>query len=142
MCRSSKATQIPSSEKPKYNSTYNIEETVPQDETSDMDSLPPHNYTLYKTTSHSKEPPLIVTLSINNTPVAMEIDTGASVSILSEIILSENTYETVFMGKKPPLSKDTDVELRTYTGQNIQVIGNCLLQLNTISKRLNCPSLL
>jgi hypothetical protein len=136
VCRSSKATQIPSSEKPKYNSTYNIEETVPQDETSDMDSLPPHNYTLYKTTSHSKEPPLIVTLSINNTPVAMEIDTGASVSILSE-----NTYETVFMGKKPPLSKDTEVELRTYTGQKIQVIGNCTVTVEHNFQKAELPLL-
>ena len=40
-------------------------------------------YTLFNVTSNS-QPPLYVNLSVNNVPLAMEVDTGAAFSVISK----------------------------------------------------------
>ena len=68
---------------------------------------------------HSSESqPLAVELQIQNVPVRMEVDTGASLSIMSH-----QTYSSTWSkGCLPPL-KPTEAKLHTYTGERTDVIG-------------------
>ena len=130
VCKSGKSTQNPSPHKPRH-SAYNIEEDVDQEESPPATS----DYTMYKTSSQTKEPPLVVNMLINNNEVSMEIDTGASVSIISE-----NTYESVFTAK-PQLCRNNEVELRTYTGQKIPVVGSCTVTVSHNNQTVQLPLL-
>ncbi len=60
--------------------------------------------------------PLIRTVSINGIPIAMELDTGASVSIISE-----QTYRKV-------------AALSTYTGGDIPVLGKASVKVEHAGK--------
>ena len=65
--------------------------------------------------------PLYVTVTVNGNPLAMELDTGASVSMTSQ-----STFEAIRIGESTlDLDKST-VKLQTYTGQQIQVCGSAL----------------
>ena len=63
----------------------------------------------------------MVMLFINDTPVHMELDTGASVSLVSEETWRRQFHEI-------PL-QETDVRLRIYTGESITVLGQALVKL-------------
>ncbi len=54
-------------------------------------------------------------LTVESKPLQMELDTGASVSIVSE-----QTWKSVF--HTPTLVK-SPIKLKTYTGQNLRVLG-------------------
>ena len=73
-------------------------------------------YTMFPLRSQ-KYAPICVTLKVNQVPLKMEIDTGATLSVISE-----TTYSQVW-GKQPPPLKKGRVKLRTYTGQEIPVRG-------------------
>lgn len=62
-------------------------------------------------------PPFTVTMEINDQPVETEIDTGASVSILSEEI-KDKKFNTLPM-------QPSGLHLQTYTAENIKVLGKC-----------------
>ena len=53
---------------------------------------------------------------INNHSVPMELDMGASVSVISE-----STYNTVLKDTVP--LESTDISLRTYMGEELPVLG-------------------
>ena len=58
---------------------------------------------------------ILVNLSINNTPIAMTLDTGASISIISE-----KTLKT----RLPQLQlRKSNILLRTYTGEPLKICG-------------------
>ena len=58
---------------------------------------------------------ILVKVLVGNIPLEMELDTGASVSLISE-----GTWKRVL--KAPPLSQ-SDVRLKTYTGESLEVLG-------------------
>ena len=58
-------------------------------------------------------------LGINGTPLLMEVDTGAAVTLVSEGIWEDK------LGKIP--LEDTDVVLRTYTGERLKVLGQAMV---------------
>ena len=59
-----------------------------------------------------------VELTVNGASLTMEVDTGASVSLISE-----NTYRTTWTAaKRPPLQR-SDTRLYTYSGELIDVLG-------------------
>ena len=62
---------------------------------------------------------IIITLHINDTPLHMELDTGAAVSLISEETWRSRLH-------KIPL-KGTDVRLRMYTGESIDVLGEAVV---------------
>ena len=62
--------------------------------------------------------PLLATLQIQGTPVQMEIDTGATLSVMTY-----DTYSNTWNGKQAPPIKPTTANLRTYTGEAIKVVG-------------------
>ena len=71
-------------------------------------------YNLF-TIAGSGQDPILVEVTVNGSPVRMELDTGASLSLLSK-----NTYEKI-----PSLQlQPTDVQLKTYTGEVVVVTVN------------------
>ena len=71
-------------------------------------------YTMVPVVSRSK--PFTLSVMINNHPLPMELDTGASVSVISE-----STYNTVLKDTVP--LESTDISLRTYMGEELPVLG-------------------
>ncbi len=66
-------------------------------------------------------PPLIVELNLNGTPLKMEVDTGAAVSIISQ-----ETWSRVF--PRTPMEK-ADIRLQTYSSEQLQTIGKARVQV-------------
>ena len=64
---------------------------------------------------HSKLKPLMVTVTMQDTPVRMEVDTGASLSLISQATLSSVWPETQL--------KSSTAKLPTYTGKEVTVKG-------------------
>ena len=84
-----------------------------------LDTPPPQGsssndvYSLFKVESNHR--PLIITLCVNKVDLPMELDTGASVSIISE-----STYFSFF--RSTPL-QPSEATLKSYTGESITVCG-------------------
>ena len=94
-------------------------------------------YSLYSLTG-SPVQPLVVSVKVNNVDLQMELDTGASVSIISE------------RGQAPAL-RESHVKLKTYSGEQVAVKGvmDVTVQYNEQTEQLqlvvargNGPSLL
>lgn len=64
-----------------------------------------------------KYKPIYVTVQVNDVPLQMEVDTGATLSVIGEA-----TYHQMWGDKPPPLT-NSNVRLRTYTGEDIPVTG-------------------
>ena len=81
---------------------------------------------LFTISDHSSSPPYQVELKINNKPLAMEIDTGSGISLISESVLHALL----------PLLKlqKSAVTLRTYTGEVIPVKGSVVVDVSCASK--------
>ena len=62
--------------------------------------------------------PWSVELQIQCTPVRMKIDTGATLSIMSQV-----TYDLTWPKQSAPPIKPTDSKLRTYIGEKLDVVG-------------------
>ncbi|CAG2226124.1 unnamed protein product [Mytilus edulis] len=85
-------------------------------------------YTMYQL-EDTKRKPYLVSVKLNNTLINMEIDTGASVSVISQ-----ETCKQVF-GSDHSLEK-SPCSLCTYTGEKIDVLGkrNVTVIYNKIGK--------
>ena len=82
--------------------------------------LSDEEYGMYHSTS-TRQPrkPLQVTIELNNASLTMEVDTGATFSVISEA-----TYNSLWERETAPsLNPTDDPHLKTYTGQAIDVIG-------------------
>ena len=77
-------------------------------------------YNLF-TVAGSSQDPILVEVIINGTPVQMELDTGASLSLLSK-----STYEQIPSLKLQP----TFVQLKAYTGEVVQILGEANVTVN------------
>ena len=80
-------------------------------------------FQLYKM-NHSTTIPIIVDLSINGTPTQMEVDTGASLSIVSE-----NIFDYILSGDKNINVKPSCAKLKTYTGELINPVGTATVRV-------------
>ena len=60
-------------------------------------------------------PPILVDLTVNETPVKFELDTGAAVSVMGETMFRQ-LFSKLRLRRSP-------VRLRTYTGQYMKTIG-------------------
>ena len=76
----------------------------------------PDKYSMYHV--RSSHTPIIVELKLNGTPISMELDTGAGISIVSKSIYYQLWPESY----RPPLQTST-VLLKTYTGEKLRVLG-------------------
>ncbi len=69
-----------------------------------------------------------VTITLDNVETVMELDTGATLSVMSE-----STYQTLWpTDGRPPLQPST-ARLSTYTGERISVLGQITLHVSFVS---------
>ena len=87
----------------------------------ERDSQSPEEYTLFSLGEESSRKPFIVQLKIDDVSLSMELDTGASLSIMSK-----NTFRKHWPSR--PLESTTR-KLTTYTGETIDVLGTAQVQV-------------
>ena len=75
------------------------------------------DYSMYNLTGTSIKP-LKVTVTVDNEELVVEVDTGASVSIISEEI-----YAHLWLNGKKPSLLESDITLRTYSGEQLAIKG-------------------
>lgn len=102
-------------------------------------------YTMYKVTS-TKTKPIIAMVKMNGREMQMEVDTGASMSIISD-----STYRTLQTAPHTAALQKSEVKLTTYTGENVPVLGSVdvtvtygtqVKELSVLVVQGNGPSLL
>ena len=77
----------------------------------------PTVYELYNISDRKSEPPAIkLDVMMNNTKIIVEVDTGASATLINE-----STFHQIWPKQKPDVSK-ADL-LRTYTGEKVPLLG-------------------
>ena len=106
-----------------------VDEHTTQADTSSQNT----EYTLFPIKSLPTTPPWRTVLTINGIQMEMEIDTGASV-----FLISKNTFDKFqFSAAFPPLINE-QIKLCTYTGEEISVLGS----ISVTAKSENCTSTL
>ena len=84
-------------------------------------------YSLFAVNSkYASRNPIEVELVLDGRPVSMEVDTGASLSLVSK-----STFEQLWPGRSLQAST---VQLRTYTGESLPVLGSVKVQAKHGSK--------
>ena len=76
---------------------------------------PNEDYSLF-TLGSTHSPPLRVEVYLDQQPVSMQVDMGATVSVISH-----NVFQSLW--DSPPSLMKSDVKLQSYTGEQIGVIG-------------------
>ena len=74
-------------------------------------------YTLFNVSS-SPSKPYVITVHINGAELPMEVDTGASLTLISK-----SAFDKLWDAQEAPNLQSTTSKLRTYTGENIEVLG-------------------
>ncbi|MCY3927857.1 MAG: retroviral-like aspartic protease family protein [Acidobacteria bacterium] len=105
VCKSKLTLQEP---RPQRKSTQRATHILTEDST---------DYSMYNLTGASVKP-LKVIVRVNNVELDMEVDTGASVSIISE-----ETYNRLWPEGQKPSLQESNITLRTYSGEQIAVKG-------------------
>ncbi len=62
--------------------------------------------------------PYVVQVIVHGKPVCMEVDTGATLSVMTH-----NTYLATWGSAQAPLIKPSSAHLCTYTGQTLTAVG-------------------
>ena len=97
-------------------------------------------YTVFTLTGHA-EPPLTVDVELCGKKMSMEIDTGASILIMSEriLIMSERTYDGLInAGLDVPLENSTTT-LKTYSGESLPVLGRLMVDVKVDQQVCKLP---
>ena len=81
-------------------------------------------YQLFTLQAGSQNKPLVVTVKAKNCDLEMEVDIGASLSIISEA-----TYQSLWAAEIRPPLKSTDIKLHTYTKESLQVLGSIEIEV-------------
>ena len=83
-------------------------------------------YSLYNLTGSAVQL-LVVTVKVNNVNLRMELDTGASVSIINEA-----TYNQLWRQGRAPALRESHVKLKIYSGEQVAVKGvmDVIVQVN------------
>lgn len=98
-----------------------VPRNLPKNRTSDIRHMAddseklPEEYDLFSVPGNSRSSPLFVTVMVDNLPLRMEVDTGASFTIISR-----STYAEFLCSHK---LEPTNVRLRTYSGDSLSVFG-------------------
>lgn len=88
-------------------------------------------YSLFKIGQEAPEPSIIIPLKINGTEINLELDTGSSVSILSE-----QTWKSTFPGT--PLHA-SNLKLKTYSGEQLKVVGQATVEVQYEEQSFHMP---
>ena len=103
--------------------THQLTAEDKQDETS---------YVIFQM-SAPREAPIQVTVMLDQAEVAMEVDTGASISVMSE-----STFRKTWKGSGPKL-QSSNVCVKTYTGESLDVIGCIVVDVEYEGQRESLP---
>ena len=117
-----KRKQHPSSEK---KVVHHVDES-PEEESDD-------DFALYSLNSASKPRPYLVTIEVDKKPIQMEVDTGASLTLVSERTLREN-WPTVNLSH-------TGIKLHSYSGESVPVVGTADVSVKYGSQIATLPLL-
>ena len=71
----------------------------------------------------SPEPSIVVPVSINGTDILMELDTGATVSVMSEQMWKDKFSTSAPLEPSP-------LKLKTYTGEHLKIKGQASVEAN------------
>ena len=123
----SKIKQDTGQEKDGGYSTNNIEEEECKEVEND------EIFNLYQL-GVKRVPPIIVEMEINGSHVQMEVDTGASLSVMSEKMFKELGFERQSSTLEPISAK-----FRTYTGEVIEPLGLARFLVKYGEKEANLP---
>ena len=74
-------------------------------------------------------------VKLNGKELSMEVDTGAS------LLISEATYQNLWEPDTLPELQQTSVKLRTYTGEEISVLGGINVKVQTQGQEAHLPLL-
>ena len=118
VCRSKKAKTNRPSQRHKKTQRTNPQQTnsVVATDTAETNDTNASAFTLFNLSS-SPSKPYVVTVQVNGTELPMEVDTGASLT------LSKTTFDKLWNAQEAPNLQPTTSKLRTYTGENIEVLG-------------------
>ena len=94
-----------------YRTTHQVEAEEDISDSSDC-------YQLSTLQAEAQTKPLTMTVKANNCDLKMEVDTGASLQVISEA-----TYQSLLAAESKPPLKPTDIKLHTYTKESLQVLG-------------------
>ena len=95
-----------------------------------LDDLP---FMVYNVSSGNTSP-LYATVTVNGNPLSMEIDTGASVSIISR-----ETFDAIREGELTLELAEPTVKLHSYSGEPIKVCGATQVQVEHHKQTLTLP---
>ena len=84
---------------------------------------------MYHTKGPGTTPPTLVTLQLNGQDLTMELDAGATLSIVNE-----KTYQSLFSSQAPPQLKPSTAQLKTYTGEVLRILGEITVTVATRTK--------
>ena len=119
VCHSKKAETNRPSQRHKKTRRTNPQQTnsVVATDTAETNDTDASAYTLFNVSS-SPSKPYVVTMQVNGTELPMEVDTGASLTLISK-----TTFDKPWNAQEAPNLQPTTSKLRTYTGENIEVLG-------------------
>ena len=122
VCRNKSSTQRRKRQRPQRKPVHHIEES-PTEDSDDEFSL----------NSASKPRPYIVTVDINEKSLQMEIDTGASLTLVSERTFRES-WPTLKLSH-------TGVKLHSYSGESVPVVSTADVTVNYGNQVASLPLL-
>ena len=77
--------------------------------------------------------PILITLELNEIPLQMELDTGASLSLINRPSSKKITRDS------PTVLEHSDAQLRTYTGETVEIMGTVTVQAKYSEQLLQLP---
>lgn len=81
-------------------------------------------------------PPLLVDMAVNKVQLQMEVDTGASI-----FLISEDTYKAFWPTLQRPTLQPSARKLHTYTGEKVEVQGSLTVDVTYGSQQQTLPLL-
>ena len=124
-CRNKSPGQRRNQQPPRKRSVHHVEGSS-EDDADD-------NFTLYSINSASKPRPYIVDIEINGKALPMEIDTGASLTLVSEGTFKESWPTTKLT--------HTGIKLHSYSGESVPVVGTADVRVKYGDQVLTLPIL-
>ena len=89
-------------------------------------------YTYMLSILTGKVKPIVITVNVNGTDILMEVDTGASLSVISE-----QTFKAIVSPTDE--LQATSITLTTYSGQNLHILGIYDIQVGYKSQSQTLP---
>ena len=87
---------------------------------------------LFNIGTGSPEPSIVVPVNINGTNISMELDTGATVSVMSERMWKDKFSTSAPLEPSP-------LKLKTYTGEHLKIKGQASVEVNYNGQNVTLP---